>query len=191
MAKDERIFHKGKVITARRKDIIKIVLGPLGELKEVKGVIEFDEDGVILYTRESPACGTHYPKNYIGIVRIIGIEPIIKNGRYDIFALSPDEAKNRIFGVEISIDPLMTLKQARELAPILSATKEAHGYQKFLHKRKVIIITPEMDVNFCYENDNEKPTPINIGDAFVITDSENQKGYRISKSEFYDTHTLC
>lgn len=190
MTNNEKIFRKGRIRNAHRKDVIKLLLGPLGELREVKGAIEHSDNGVILYTRESPPSGTLYPSNYLCLLRIVGVDPIVKNGRYDLFALSPAEVKNRISGVEVSIEPLMTLNQAREIAPILAAAKEVHAYQKFIRVRSVIIITPEMEVDSCYENDNEEPTPINVGDVFIVTDMESMKGYRVSKTEFEETHTL-
>ena len=190
MARNEKIFEKGTIIRAKRKDIIKVVLGPLEELAERKGIIEHTDNGVILYTRESPNSGILYPANYICVLRIVGTDSLLKDDRYDLFALSPAQAEKKLFGVEVCVEPLLTLEQAREIFPVLSASKEAHGYQKFIKMRNVIIITPEMGITECYNDDDDTPIPINVGDAFIVLNKRLKTGYRIWKSEFEQTHTV-
>lgn len=187
---NKKIFQNGNIVSAKKLEVLTFSLGTVGSLKTVPGVVESGDNGIVIHTKESPASGTIYPADHIAVVRVLGGKVFI-NDKYDIYTLSPEKASKKL------VDPIVPTKvlnkeQELDLKPLFDAASEpVYGYITPVEMRRVIVITPDMEVNTCYnEWDPATPCSMNIGDVFVVSDENTYTGYRIGKEEFAETHVL-
>lgn len=191
MTNNEKIFRRGTIVNAKKIEVLTFSLGPVGQLKELNGVIDCTPEGVVkLHTKESPASGTAYPADHIAVVRVLGGKVFI-DGKYDIYTLSLDKASAKLVNA-INPATLLTAMQLKELQPLFNvASQKVYGYITPVESRRVIVITSNMDVHTCYnEWDPKTPCTMDIGDVFVVSDESTYTGYRIGKEEFAETHIL-
>ena len=204
MENNEKIFKRGIIVEAEKNSLISFALGPVGKLNPLDGVIEHTNKGIVIHTKMSPHNGILYPQDYIALVRVIGNNVLI-DGKYDIYAMPANKISEELYKKDADIK--LTLNQSILLGKLYAGNmfkylsfneiskaiklSISNPYLSYAKKCKIIIITPNMEVNTCYnEWDKKNPCHIEVGDAFFVTDEKKFLGYRISKYELKETYTL-
>lgn len=187
---NEKIFEKGKIVGARKIEVITIGLGLVKDLGDLENVIWHNADGkTVIVTKEAPQ-GCTYDDGRTVVVRVIDGKVLI-GGKYDIYAPGEDKIE-KILRNPYELSKLSE-EQMAELKPLLDVASEVRpAIAPGESGRRVIVITAEMisaGVTVCY-NEWEPDTPCNLeeGDVFLVSDESNFKGYRIGREEFAGTH---
>lgn len=185
-----KIFENGKILGARKIEVVTIGLGLVKDLGNLEGVIWHNSDGkTVIVTKEAPQ-GCTYDDDKTVVVRVIDGKVMIC-GKYDIYA--PDKDKiEKLLRKPYDLSELSE-EQMAELKPLLDVASEVRpAIAPGESGRRVIVITAEMisaGVTVCYnEWDPETPCNLEEGDVFLVNDESNFKGYRIGREEFAGTH---
>lgn len=184
------IFELGKIVNARKIEVITLGLGKVKDLADLEGVIWHNAAGeTVISTKEAPQ-GCTYDGNGTVVGRVIDGKALM-DGKYDIYVPGEDKIE-KLLRKPYDLSKLSE-EQMAELKPLLDVASEVRpAIAPGESGRRVIVITAEMiaaGVTECYnEWDLSTPCTLEEGDVFLVSDESKFQGYRIGREEFAGTH---
>lgn len=169
---NKHLFHlRNEKLRAKKLPVYLFYLGQFKDLYDSKYELPFSK--------------SYLPEDHI-VVRVVG-NNVSKKGRYDILALSKEEAE-KLCVHELDVMDSMTIGSFLNLVDVFLVSPEVQAYT-IPEKEYTVLLINGLTIGY---NEYAPDTPIRLfkGDVFVVTDEKKYTGYRISKKDFEEDFTV-